>query len=160
MPRPGGDPLFTVRVGGYFVNNNTVRHSVNSTFLCGGLDYAIQHPSNLTRTIVSVDYIDRTSGNNTLRVFPVTAGQLILQPYQNGIQPYYGAGAGGYFVHQDFNNNSSSNRNSHDNVVFGGYLVAGVEYRRYLDLDARYHIVTSSNSINVGGLELTAGFRF
>ena len=142
------------------MSNTTVRHTVNSSFLCGGLDYAVQHPSNLTRTIVSVDYIDRTSGSNTLRVFPVTVGELILQPEDGGVQPYYGAGLGGYFIHEDFNNNDNTNRTSHDNVVFGGYLVAGVEYRRYLDLDARYHFVTSSNGINVGGLEVTAGFRF
>ena len=160
IPGPEANPLFTARVGGYFMNNTTVRHTINSSFLCAGLDYAVQHPANLTRTIVSVDYIDRSNGNNTLRVFPVTAGALLLQPYDNGIQPYYGAGAGGYFVHQDFNNNDNNGRTSHDNVELGGYVVAGIEYRRYLDLDVRYHLVTSANDINVSGLEITGGFRF
>ena len=161
VPGPEQMPLFTVRAGGYFLSDTNIRHTIGSSFLCAGLDYAIQHPEGGTnRTIVSVDYIDRSSGSNTLRVFPVTLGQMLLSPEDNGIQPYFGAGAGAYFEHQDFSSDSELNRSAHDNVVFGGYLQAGVEYRKYLALDARYHLVTSSNGVNPSGLELTLGFRF
>ena len=158
-PGPEQAPLFTARVGGYFLSNSTIGHAIGSSFLCAGLDYAIQHEQQ-SRTIVSVDYIDRSSDSNTLRVFPVTIGQILLQGGDSDVQPYYGAGAGGYFMHQDFNRTDQANRTSHDNVVFGGYLEAGVEYHKYLALDARYHLVTSSNGINPSGLEVTLGFRF
>ncbi|MBV9849665.1 MAG: hypothetical protein JO250_08245 [Armatimonadetes bacterium] len=157
-PTPGPEPLATVRVGGYFTSNSTVRHTVGSSFLCAGLDYAIQHQEQ-SRTIISVDYIDRSSGDSTLRFFPVTVGQLFVQPSDNGIQPYYGGGLGAYFVHQDFNRNSANNE-AHDDVVFGGYLAGGVEFQKVAVIEARYHLVTSEHGINVSGLELTAGYRF
>lgn len=153
-------PNFTVRLGGYFATNTTVRHAVGSSFLCAGLDYAVQQSTAFQRTIVSLDYIDRSSGDNDVRVFPLTLGQLIFSSTSNGIQPYYGAGVGVYFTHEDLNSSSGTSRNSHDDAVFGGYFAAGVEFQRVVDLEARYHLVTSSNDINVGGLEVTAGYRF
>jgi hypothetical protein len=152
-------PDITIRLGGYFTSNSTVSHTVGSSYLCGGIDYDIKSEVGTTRTILSADYISRSSGSNHLRIFPITVGQLIMGTTNNGITPYYGVGMGGYFVNQDIASATTGN-GSQDYVAFGGYAAVGFEYNRYLLVDARYHLVTPSHGINVDGLELTAGLRF
>ncbi len=152
---PTQAPQFTVRAGGYFINDSGVRHNIGSSYLAAGLDYDLHDVVDTSRTILSVDYVDRSSSGNSLRIFPVTIGQLILGSSGSGVQTYYGVGAGAYFTHSDFNGG-----NKHDNVLFGGYAGAGLIYNRFLELDLRYHLVTSQNGINPGGLEVTAGVRF
>lgn len=152
---PGQLPQYTVRVGAFFSGSSVVRHTVGSTSLAAGLDYDVHQEVGTSRTIFSVDYIDRSSGGNDFRMFPVTVGQLVMGSASNNVEPYYGFGTGAYFIHQDFGGTQR-----HDDVRFGGYVAAGLIYDHYLDLDVRYHLVTSQNNINPSGLELTAGVRF
>lgn len=153
------DNAITIRVGGYFTNDSTINHTVGSSFLCGGLDYDVKDQVGVTHTIVSADYISRSSGSNHLDIFPVTIGQMILSTAHNDLQPYYGLGLGAYFINQN-TNNGAANTSSQDYAVFGGYAAAGFIYDRYLVVDARYHLVSPSHGINVDGLELTAGVTF
>jgi hypothetical protein len=148
-------PQFTLRAGGYFTSGSSIRHQVGSSFIAAGLDYDIHQAVGSSRTIISVDYIDRSNGGNSLRIFPVTVGELVLSNSSNDVQSYYGIGVGGYFTHSDFGTD-----NQHDNLLFGGYAGIGLIYNHVIDLDLRYHVITPKDGINPSGLEATVGIMF
>lgn len=155
--------IFAVRGGAYFPFNSTTKRSVGKTWASGGLDYVFQQKAGLSRTVLSVDYIERSSGGNTIRLIPVTIGQFTLQGagegQNNNVRPYLGIGVGAYFVHQALPDNQlGSTRN--DTTTIGGYLGAGLDISSNFLVEARYHILPKVGGINSSGLQITAGVRF
>lgn len=152
-------PIVTVRGGVYFPFNARLKSNSGKTFYGAGLDYTIQQQLGQSRTELSVDYIERSSGGNTIRIIPVTVGQFTLRAGQNGIRPYLGIGAGVYFVHEQLPNDSGVQENT-NKAAIGGYIGAGLDFPSNLLVEARYHIIQNVGTYNVSGLQLMAGIRF
>ncbi len=152
-----------IRGGAYFPFNSTTKSSVGKVWAGGGLDYNIQQKPGMTRTVLSVDYIERSSGGNTIRLIPVTIGEFNLQGagegQNNNVRPYLGLGVGAYFVHQTLPSNQLGNAKS-DTTTIGGYLGAGLDISSNFLVEARYHILPKIGGINSSGLQITAGVRF
>jgi hypothetical protein len=152
-------PKFSVRVGGYFPANSTVRKNVGSAMFCCGVDWVVSRQGASTNSFISADIIDRTSGANQLRMIPVTYGSLHYSNVASNTRTYAGWGLGVYFTSLNVPNNIGF-QETHNETLFGGYLNLGVETQDNLFLDLRYHITTTSGPANPGGLEATAGIRF
>ncbi len=156
-----------VRLGAYFPFNSSTKRIVGKTWAGGGLDYNIQQKPGLSRTVLSVDYIERSSGGSTIRLIPVTIGQFTLQGagegQSNNVRPYLGIGVGAYFVHQRVPSvlpTSQATTQSNDTTTIGGYLGAGLDISSNFLVEARYHILPKIGGINSSGLQITAGVRF
>ncbi len=159
--------IFAVRGGAYFPFNRTTKNAVGKTWGGGGLDYAFQQKPGLSRTVLSVDYIERSSGGNTIRLIPVTIGQFTLQGagqgQNNNVRPYLGIGVGAYFVHQTVPAalpTAQVTTQSNNTTTIGGYLGAGLDISSNFLVEARYHILPKIGGINSSGLQITAGVRF
>ena len=159
LPDAKNPVVGAIRGGVYFPFNSSVKTNVGKTFYCGGIDYTFQQKPNISRTNLSVDYIERSSGGNSLRIIPVTFSEFALQTSQNGVRPYYGIGVGAYFIRQNIPNSVGTQQNVNATAL-GGFLAAGLDLPSNLLVEARYHIVQKEGSANSGGLELTAGIRF
>jgi len=152
-------PKFSIRAGGYFPANSTVRKNVGSVLFAGGVDWVVSRQGASTNSFISADIIDRSSGPNQLRMIPVTYGTLHYSNVASRTRTYVGWGVGVYFT--DLNvPNSIGIQESHNETLFGGYLNLGIETQDNIFLDARYHITTTSGPANPGGLEATVGVRF
>jgi hypothetical protein len=154
------DPIADVRLGAYLPQNSRIKSQIGNTIPEGGVDYYLGHASAGARSIVSVDYIDRGSGDHKLQMIPVTFGQTNYQ-YANGTysKVYYGYGVGAYFVNQDITD-ALGNRETNHTTLFGGYINIGTDLNQDFFLDARYHFTSSAGSANPGGLQLAVGVRF
>ncbi len=155
--------IAAVRLGAYFPFNRTTKNDVGKTWAGGGLDYNIQQKPGMARTVLSVDYIERSSGGNTIRLIPVTIGEFTLQGagegQSNNVRPYFGIGTGAYFVHQKLPATDGSTQKN-DTTTLGGYLAAGLDISSNFLVEARYHILPKIGGINSSGLQVTAGVRF
>lgn len=154
------DPVADVRIGAYLPQNNTIKRQIGNAIPDAGVDYYLNHSGATGRSIISVDYIDRGSGDHKLQMVPVTFGQTTYQ-YSNGnySKVYYGYGVGAYFVNQDITD-SIGNRETNHTTLFGGYINLGADLDKDFFLDARYHFTSSAGSANPGGLQLSVGVRF
>ncbi len=159
--------VFAVRGGAYFPFNRTTKNEVGKTWAGGGLDYVIQQKPGLSRTLLSVDYIERSSGGSTIRLIPVTIGEFTLQGagegQTNNVRPYLGIGVGAYFVHQKVPSvlpTAQAFTQNNDTTTIGGYLGAGLDISSNFLVEARYHILPKIGGINSSGLQITAGVRF
>ncbi len=152
-------PIVTVRGGVYFPFNSRLKANSGKTFYGGGLDYRIQGQPGVTRTELSVDYIERSSGGNTIRIIPVTVGQFALQLGQGTVHPYVGFGAGAYFVHENLPDNNDIQQNT-NKVAIGGYVGAGLDLPSNLMVEARYHLIEKVGTYEPSGLQVMAGIRF
>lgn len=159
LPDAKPPAIGAVRGGVYFPFNSTVKNNVGKTFYGGGVDYTFQQKAGISRTNLSVDYIERSSGGNTIRLVPVTFSQFALQAGNGGVRPYYGIGVGAYFVHQSIPDNVG-NRDNRNDTVLGGFLAAGLDLPNNFLIEARYHIIQKVDDANSSGLQLTAGVRF
>ena len=152
-------PIVTVRGGVYLPFNSALKNASGKTLYGGGLDYNLQQKVGQSRTELSADYIERSSGGHTIRIFPVTISQFSIQSGQGGIRPYFGVGAGAYFINQtlpdSFGNNQTTNK-----TAIGGFLGAGLDLPSNLMIEARYHIIQKVGAYKADGLQLMAGFRF
>lgn len=154
-PKP---PVLTVRGGVYFPFNARAKNSIGKTWYGGGLDYAFQQTAGVSRTCVGLDYIERSSGSNTVRIIPLTVSQFSEQGSANGIRPYFGVGAGAYFVHQDIPNDIGVRENTNATAL-GGFVAAGLDLPGNFLVEARYHYITKVGSSNNSGLQVMAGVR-
>lgn len=166
-PDTKSPPVFAVRAGAYFPFNSTTKREVGKTWAGGGLDYSVQQKPGASRTILSVDYIERSSGGSTIRLIPVTFGQFTLQGanegQHNNVRPYLGIGVGAYFVHQTVPSTlptAQVTAQHNDTTTIGGYLGAGLDISTNFLVEARYHILPKIGGINSSGLQITAGVRF
>lgn len=162
-PDTKSPPIAAIRAGAYFPFNSTTKSMVGKTWAGGGLDYVIQQKPGLSRTVLSADYIERSSGGSNIRLIPVTIGEFMLQGagegQNNNVRPYLGIGTGAYFVHQNLPNNTNGDT-SKDTTTIGGYLSAGLDISSNFLVEARYHILPKIGGINSSGLQITAGVRF
>lgn len=156
-------PIAAIRLGAYFPFNRTAKNFVGKTWAGGGLDYVIQQKPGMSRTLLSVDYIERSGNGSTIRLIPVTIGQFMLQSAGEGqnsnVRPYLGIGVGAYFVHQNLPTVNGTMQ-SNDTTTIGGYLSAGLDISSNFLVEARYHILPKIGGVNSTGLQLTAGVRF
>jgi outer membrane protein W len=159
LPDAKSPTIGAIRGGVYFPFNSTVKTNVGKTFYGGGIDYTFQQKANISRTNLSVDYIERSSGGNDIRIIPVTFSEFALQSGQSGIRPYYGIGVGAYFIRQNIPD-SIGNRENTNATALGGFLAAGLDLPDNLLIEARYHIIQKEGSANASGLQVTAGIRF
>ncbi|MGC4099400.1 MAG: hypothetical protein QM706_20035 [Nitrospira sp.] len=125
----------------------------------GRPDYAFQQKPGLSRSNISLDYIERSSGGNTIRIFPVTVSQFSDSHGTGPIRPYYGIGAGVYFVRQNVPNDVGVQESRHKTAL-GGFLAAGLDLPSNLLVEARYHYITKVNDVNSSGLQVMVGIRF
>lgn len=156
-----------IRLGIYLPASSHVTSPIGKVFPGGGLDYTFLQ-SGQDRAQVSLDYIERSSSGSDVRIVPLTVSDIIYSGPNAGIRPYWGVGAGAYFVHakvpnpdtqQTIGNPGADIVNGTD-TVFGGFLDLGLEFPQYIFVDARYHWIGEVDHVNTSGLELTAGYRF
>ncbi len=156
-------PIAAVRGGAYFPFNSRIKNTVGKTWYGGGLDYTYGQKAGLSRSILSLDYIERSGGGGTVRLIPVTIGQFTVQGGSNSqgssVKPYFGVGVGAYFVHQTIPNDVGIIETNNVTTI-GGYVAAGLDLPSNLLLEARYHILPKVGSANSSGLQLMGGFRF
>ena len=148
-----------IRLGAFFPFDSDVRHSAGPSFISGGIDYSFKNVPGLERTVLSVDYMKRTSGNLFLEVVPVTIGQFNYSGTRGTARPYVGFGLGPYFVRQhiiDANQVETAN----NGLAFGGYFAVGFDVNDRYILDARYHYVSHIGPVSAQGFQFSAGIRF
>ena len=149
------------RVGVYYLGNTGIRNTFTSAIATAGLDYYLGEETHTSRSILGVDYIQRSSGSGTkLQIIPVT----ISQQYYHTIggtdfTPYGEAGIGAYFVSLQ-EANSSNLTSTHSLTSLGGFIGGGIDLSNNVFLDLRYHLIGNLEGQNPSGYELTAGFRF
>ena len=151
-----------VRVGGYApMNSNTIK-SYGRYLLVGGLDYDFQTSEDTSRSLVSVDYLQVSQNNNNIRIIPLTIGQQQLENTRGrGVIPYTSYGIGAYIVHlKNANDLDFGPGHTINSTEFGGYIGAGLQFTKNVFVDARYHIMTPTKSVNTDALEVTGGIRF
>ena len=149
----------SLRVGAYFPTSSRARRDVGQTLPSVGVDYALHQESATSSTFISLDYIDRSSAGNELRIVPLTYGLHYIQDTNAKNATYVGFGVGAYFTNITVTNDTGSH-DSHSDVLYGGFVNAGVNIGATSFLDLRYHFTTTSGSVNPGGAQLSVGFRF
>lgn len=159
LPDNSNTPVAVVRADLYFPFNSLIKNDVGKTFYGGGLDYIIQRQQSEGKTELSVDYIERSSGGNDARIIPVTIGEFTFGNPSGNTRPYFGIGAGAYFIHQKGPDNTGLEQ-SQDKTAVGGYFAAGLNLPDNFILEARYHLIQKVGIYNSSGLQVSAGFRF
>ena len=152
-------PSLSVRLGAYFPQNERIKKNVGNTQFVAGVDYVLSRNGSSDLSIVSVDYMDRTSGANQLRMIPLTFGGMHYMDVKAETRTYIGYGVGAYFTNVSVPNSVGFQETNHT-TLYGGYINAGIEMQGNVFFDARYHITQAVGSTNPGGLEVTAGARF
>lgn len=156
-----------IRLGIYLPASSHVTTPIGKVFPGGGLDYTFQQTAQ-DRAQVSLDYIERSSSGSDVRVVPLTVSDIIYSGPRADFRPYWGVGAGAYFVHVNVPNPNPAITigtpgaqivNGTD-TVFGGFLDLGLDFQYDIFVDARYHWIGEVDGVNPSGLELTAGYRF
>lgn len=159
LPDTKKPAIVTIRGGVYFPFNARAKAAVGKTWYGGGLDYTFQQTPGVTRTNLSLDYIERNSGGNVVRIIPLTVSQFTLQNAQGTVRPYFGVGGGVYFIHQSVPNDVGIQENTNATAL-GGFIAAGLDLPGNVLVEGRYHIISKVGSINSSGLQLMAGVRF
>lgn len=160
LPDTKKPTIGTIRGGLYLPFNSRAKSTVGKVWYGGGLDYTIRQTPGLSRTNISLDYIERNSGGNDIRVIPLTVSQFTEHGDPGAtVRPYYGFGLGVYFVHENVPNSSGLQENK-NGTAYGGFLAAGLDLPDNFLVEGRYHIISNVGSVNAGGLQLMAGLRF
>ena len=154
------EPKAALRIGAYLPSNKAIKRQIGQALPNAGFDYYISRNGAGGHNIVSIDYMERGSGNHHLQMIPVTFGQTNHQ-YNDGqySKTYFGYGVGAYFTTLDITDSLGFDQRNHT-TLFGGYINLGADLSDSLFLDARYHITSSAGSANPGGLQVTVGVRF
>jgi hypothetical protein len=146
---------FDIRVGTYIPSEEDGRDLGGTYMWSFALDYRIQRlPQYNSYSIVTVQYIER----NNLRIIPLTIGQVwqtLGNPQFVGRRYFYGIGGGLYQVRASGPEVSGTNK-----ILPGGYLNAGVDITEQFFFEGRYHYMARYDTKFIGGLELSAGYRF
>ena len=153
------EPIVAVRGGVYFPINGRIASQVGRTLITGGVDITAAHQTYVSRTVVSVDYLDRTKNGHKLRMIPITVGQFTYLPGSNDFRPYYGFGIGIYLINQDIVSSDGVDQSKND-TGYGAYLGLGSDIGQNFFVEGRYHFVTPVNSTSASGPELNVGVRF
>jgi len=159
LPTVNKLPSLSVRLGAFFPMNQRLKRSVGNTGFSAGADYVLSRQGASDQSIVSVGYIDRTSGANKLKMIPLTFGGLHYMDVKAEQRTYVGYGVGAYFTNVSVPDSVGFQETNHT-TLYGGYINAGIEFPGNVFLDARYHFVQSVGSTNPSGIEITAGARF
>lgn len=160
LPDSKKPPIGTIRLGAYFPFNARAKDAIGKTWYGGGLDYTFQQTPGVSRTNLSLDYIERSSGGNTLRLIPVTVSQFTEHgDATTTVRPYFGIGGGVYFIHQNAPNSIGFQENKNATSL-GGFVAAGLDLPSNFLIEGRYHIVSKVGDINSSGLQVMAGLRF
>lgn len=152
-------PDLSIRLGAYFPQNERLKSNVGNTMFAGGADYVLARQGASDESIVSLDFIDRSSGSNQLRMVPLTFGGLHYMDVKAAQRTYIGYGVGAYFTNVEVPDSVGFEETNHT-TLYGGYINAGIEFEDNIFLDARYHFTQAVGSTNPSGLEITAGARF
>lgn len=146
-----------IKLGVFFPTNEKAR-------VAGGADatvaleaeYTLQaligDGSQITSTHLGIGYMERRD----LRILPITVsqtfGDLRAEPGQGY---YYGLGLGIYITNLESADTSSDTKN-----LFGGFVVGGVNFAENVFAEAKYHLISRYDDINVSGLQFSIGTRF
>ncbi|MCW3058814.1 MAG: hypothetical protein JWQ02_635 [Capsulimonas sp.] len=150
----------SLRLGGYLPTNRKIRKEVGQILPSIGVDYHLHQDSATTDSYISVDYLDReTSSGYRLRAIPITYGLRFKNDLTAKNAIYYGFGLGGYFTSIDVDDSLGGHESNND-LLAGGYLNVGIDINEASFLDLRYHITSTSGSVNPGGAQLSVGIRF
>ena len=150
----------SVRLGAYFPTNRKLRKDVGTLLPSVGIDYMLHQESATSSSFVSLDYIDRGTGDGyRLRIVPLTYGLRYVEDTSAKNSIYYGGGLGVYYTNITVADDFGGHENNND-LLYGGFLNLGVNLDQSSFLDLRYHFTTSSGSVNPGGAQLSVGFRF
>ena len=144
------DP-FAVKVGAFLPADEDARNVSDDAIFILEAEYTVQNllESNSV-TVVGIGYAEKGG----LRIMPITISQLFRD--RSGTSPYYyGIGLGDYITQLDAP--GASGKTKH---LFGGFVVAGMDLRGPLFVEAKYHLVARYDNKNVNGFQLTLGTRF
>ncbi len=156
----GNEKVGAIRLGVYYPANSGVRSDFSSTIASAGLDYNLSESIGTSRSVLGVDYMERSSGANKLQIIPVTISeQYYREVGGTGWVPYGEAGLGAYFVKAQDPNNASL-VSTHAKTALGAFIGGGFDITDTFFLDLRYHLIPSIKGEDPSGYELTAGIRF
>ena len=159
LPDTKKPAIVTIRGGAYFPFNSRAKQVIGKTWYGGGLDYTFQQTPGVSRTNLSLDYIERNSGGSDIRIIPLTVSEFSQQNPEGTIRPYFGVGGGVYFIHQNAPNDIGFQQNN-NSTTLGGFVAAGLDLGSNFLVEGRYHIISKVGSINSSGLQVMAGVRF
>ena len=149
-----------IRIGLYYLYDNTTRDTIGTTIPDVGLDYTLESVPGIYRTNIGVDYIDRSSNGLQLQIIPVTISEQYYHTVGGtNFTPYGEAGLGAYFVRLTEPNNTSLT-SPHSETSLGGFIGLGVDLTSSVFLDARYNLIGNIQGQNPSGIEFTGGIRF
>jgi opacity protein-like surface antigen len=156
----GDQKVGAIRLGVYYSASSGVRNTFTSSIGSAGLDVNLGSTVGTSRSVLSVDYISRSSGSSKLQIIPLTISE---QYYRNiggtDWTPYGEAGIGGYFI-QDQDQNNSSLLTTHAKTSLGAFIGGGFDISESIFVDLRYHLIQNLHGDDPSGYELTAGYRF
>jgi hypothetical protein len=155
------EPVVSVRLGGYFPLNTRIIRSVGKGAVEGGVDITLFHQPYVNRSILSVDYLNRSNGSSNLQIVPITVGEMLYlnSGGDSSSRPYAGIGAGAYLVQQNIQD-STGNQVSNNSTAYGAYVALGSDFGNTFFLEGRYHFITTVGGSSPSGLQLDAGLRF
>lgn len=165
----------TVKVGISAPTEDQVR-SAGSTWLTGGLEYALNGQDERTVNSVEVDYSAASDTHTPVlqdtiheryRVWSLMFNHKIRR-VQSHVTPtgnvlFYGAGIGADVARAEVDdpNPGGEGHLSKRNTVAAGNLFVGYEFAANLQLEARYHIAFGSVADRkMNSIQLLAGLRF
>ncbi len=160
-PRPAlaqstGLVPFRVKIGALLPAQSEVRDNAGSVVPTAEVDIRI--PRVLGADFVSVGIQSRSNNGGRLRVVPVTVSRTFQPPNPVGRvtgSPYFGVGAGAYFL------NGRSGGQSDSKIAAGGFGQAGYQFPNKFFIEAKYQIVAGKAAgLRPNGLLLSIGRSF
>jgi outer membrane protein W len=149
-----------IRLGVYYLENGATRSSFTSTIGSIGLDYILGESVGTSRSVLGVDYIERSAGGSKIQIIPLTVSEQYYHTIGGtAFTPYGEAGIGLYFVNLNDQNNAAL-ASTHSETGAGAFIGGGIDISSGVFLDLRYHLIQNIQGDDPSGYQLTAGYRF
>lgn len=160
-PRPSqaqttGLVPFRVKVGALLASQSNTRDNAGSVIPAAEVDMRI--PSILGANFVSLGIQSRSKNGGHLRVVPLTLSRTFQPPNPVGRvtgSPYFGVGAGPYFLQGRRDGESNSK------VTLGGFGQIGYQFPSKFFVEAKYQLVAGKSAgLAANGIALFVGRSF
>lgn len=147
---------FRVKVGALLASQNNTRDNAGSVIPAAEVDVRI--PSILGANFASIGIQSRSKDGGRLRVVPVTLSRTFQPPNPVGRitgSPYFGVGAGPYFLQGRRDGESNSK------VTLGGFGQVGYQFPSKLFVEAKYQLVAGKSAgLAANGVAVFVGRSF
>ncbi len=145
-----------VKIGALLLSQSAARDNAGS--LVPMIEADIRIPRVLGANFVSVGVQTRSNNGGRLRVVPVTVSRTFQPPNPVGKitgSPYFGVGAGAYFL------NARNGGQSDSKIAPGAFGQAGYQFPSKLFVEAKYQLVAGKAAgLRPNGLILAIGRAF